>query len=369
MRILVTGGGSGGHTSPAIAFVETLLKREPAASILYVGSAKGIEAKTACSKGIPFIAIQTGKLRRYFSLKTVPDLCFRLPIGILQALKIILQFKPDCIFSTGGYVSLPVVIAGRILKRPILIHEQTVEVGLANRIGGRLANRIAISFDTSKKYFPAEKVVLTGNPVRPEVLNGDRVSAAKRFGLSNDFRTIYVTGGVQGAHRINRTIAKVLRQILEKAQVIHQCGEQDFDWLSREAEGLGEEIRERYRLFRFIGGEIGDVFALTDLLVSRAGAGIVNEAAAMGKPAVFIPLPAATKDEQTGNAALLADVGAAVVILEHDLTPELLRDSILELVSNPAQLNKMGQAARGISKPDAAENLIEEIIKLANYNL
>ncbi|MEW5767228.1 MAG: undecaprenyldiphospho-muramoylpentapeptide beta-N-acetylglucosaminyltransferase [bacterium] len=366
MRILVTGGGSGGHTAPAIAFVEALLKREPTANILYVGSTKGIETEIVPAKGIHFMAIHTGKLRRYFSLKTLPDLCLRLPLGILQALNTILHFKPDCIFSTGGYVSLPVVIAGRILKRPILIHEQTVEVGLANRIGGRLADRIAISFETSKRYFPLEKVVLTGNPVRPEILSGDRISAAKRFGLRPDLVTAYVTGGSQGSHRINQAIAQVLSRILEKAQVIHQCGERDFDWLSREAEGLGEELRQRYRLFRFIGSEIGEVFALTDLLVSRAGAGIVNEAATLGKPAIFIPLPSATRDEQTRNARMLADIGAAILILEQDLTPEILRDKIIDLVSNPAQLNQMGEAAKGISQPQAAENLIEEVIRLVN---
>src|SRR5438270_735350 len=199
MRLVVTGGGTGGHVSPAVALITRLRERSATEGwpldLLYVGSETGVERRAMSEMGVPYAAIQTGKLRRYISLQTPVDLFVRLPTGFFQALGHVRRYKPDVIFSTGGYVCVPTVIAGWLLRVPSLTHEQTALVGLANRIAGRFASRVAISFPQSKRYFRVSKVVVTGNPVRPSILRGDAVRASRAFGFDPSMPTLYITGG------------------------------------------------------------------------------------------------------------------------------------------------------------------------------
>src|SRR5437764_1216514 len=207
VRVLITGGGTGGHVSPAVAVIICLRERSrnegwPLA-LLFIGSEAGVERRVISELGVPYAAISTGKLRRYFSLQTPIDLLFRLPAGFLQALAHVRRFEPDVIFSTDGYVCVPAMVAGRLLRVPSITHEQTALVGLANRIAGRFATRVAVSFPQSARFFAPNKVIVTGNPVRPSILGGDALDAASMFGFDRSVPTLCITGVAQGSHAIN----------------------------------------------------------------------------------------------------------------------------------------------------------------------
>jgi UDP-N-acetylglucosamine--N-acetylmuramyl-(pentapeptide) pyrophosphoryl-undecaprenol N-acetylglucosamine transferase len=339
--------------------------------LLYVGSVAGVERRTITGMGVPYKAIQTGKLRRYLSLETPLDLMVRLPAGFFQALTALRRFKPDVIFSTGGYVCVPTVMAGRLLGVPSLTHEQTALVGLANRIAGRFADRVAISFPRSASFFPPGKALLMGNPVRPSVFQGDASRVAQRLGFEADQQTLYITGGAQGSHAINMAVREALPSLLACCQVLHQCGEgpdgsgDDLRMLTRIREELAPELRRRYHVQAFVGEEIGDVYALAALVVGRAGAGTVNELASLGKPSVLVPLPGSAGGEQEANARALEREGGAVVLLQSDLTPDSLSSTVCGLISDTARLTAMGKGARKLAMPGAANAIIDELLRLA----
>jgi UDP-N-acetylglucosamine--N-acetylmuramyl-(pentapeptide) pyrophosphoryl-undecaprenol N-acetylglucosamine transferase len=322
--------------------------------------------------GVPYVAIQTGKLRRYLSPQTPVDLLVRLPAGFVQALRAVRRFKPDVIFSTGGYVCVPTIIAGRILGVPSLTHEQTALVGLANRIAGRFATRVAISFPQSARFFSVGKAILTGNPIRPSVLNGDAQRAAKLVGFDANTPTLYVTGGAQGSHAINMAVRDALPALLECCQIIHQCGEgpegsgADLRMLQETRDNLPAEKQARYKVQAYVGDELGDIYALTSLVVGRAGAGTVNELANLGKPSVLIPLPGAAGGEQEANARALEKEGGAVVLLERDLTPNKLAEIVCSLITNKSRMEAMQAGARKLARPSAADAIVGELLKLAD---
>jgi UDP-N-acetylglucosamine--N-acetylmuramyl-(pentapeptide) pyrophosphoryl-undecaprenol N-acetylglucosamine transferase len=321
--------------------------------------------------GIPYASIQTGKLRRYLSLQTPMDLLVRLPAGAVQALWHVRRFKPDVIFSTGGYVCVPTVIAGWLQRVPSLTHEQTALVGLANRIAGRFATRVAVSYAQSVRYFPTEKVIVTGNPLRPTLLRGDARKAAARFGFDAAQPVLYITGGAQGSHAINLAVRGALPLLLECCQVVHQCGQgpdgtgEDLRMLERAREELSPQQKERYRVQAYVGEELGDLYALASLVVGRAGAGTVNELANLSKPSVLVPLPGAAGGEQEANARALEKVGGAVVLLESDMTSESLVNIICSLVSDPVRLATMGEGAHRLSNSGAADRIVDELLRLA----
>ncbi len=385
LKILVTGGGSSGHISPALAIVKTLdeLAAQPNCAwtpeYLYLGGKRGLEQAQAEAAGLRFVGVETGKLRRYISRENLTD-AFRLPVGVLQSRREVRKFAPDVVLATGGYVAVPPVVAAWMNRVPILIHEQTVQVGLANRIASRFATKIALSFEEAMNELPPKyrgKAFVSGNPVRPQVFNGD-AERAKHFASFADeddaLPTIYVTGGSQGARVINRAIERVLESLLERCKIIHQCGEQpanseqDFDRLENAAAQLSPFLRRRYFVQRFIRQEINDVFALCDLVVSRAGASTINEVCALGKAALYVPLVPTGGDEQTRNAALCERAGAAVSIkqslLAEENGAELLRDRVLELLHNRDRLRQMGEAAKTLAKPDAARVMAETVVAL-----
>jgi UDP-N-acetylglucosamine--N-acetylmuramyl-(pentapeptide) pyrophosphoryl-undecaprenol N-acetylglucosamine transferase len=369
MKLLITGGGTGGHVSPAVAVITRL--RELSArdntplDLLYVGSVAGVERRTMEEMGVPYVAIQTGKLRRYLSVQTPIDLLVRLPLGAIQALNAVRRYKPDAIFSTGGYVCVPTVIAGWLLHVPALTHEQTTLVGLANRIAGRFARRVAVSYPQSLRFFPTNKAVVTGNPIRPSLLAGDAASGASRFGFDVALPTVYVTGGAQGSHAINMAIQDALPDLLTACQVFHQCGEgpdglgADLKSLQETREALPPTAKGRYRVQAFVGDEIADLYALACLVVGRAGAGTVNELGNLGKPSILVPLPGAK--EQAANAHALHAEGASLTIPQEDLTPQSLATAIAGLISQPEKLASMGKAARKLSTEGAADRIIAEI--------
>ncbi len=374
-QIVITGGGTGGHVSPAVAVITRLRERSAAEGwgldLLYIGSTAGVERRIITGMGVPYKAIQTGKLRRYLSLETPLDLLVRLPAGFLQAHRALRRFKPDVIFSTGGYVCVPTIIAGRMLRVPSLTHEQTALVGLANRIAGRFADRVAISFPRSASFFSPGKTLLTGNPVRPAIFQGDASRAAQLFGFDPNEPTLYVTGGAQGSHAINMAVRGALPRLLACCQVVLQCGEgpdgsgDDLRALLQAREELAPDLRRRYHVQAFVGDEIGDVYALASLVVGRAGAGTVNELASLGKPSVLVPLPGSAGGEQEANARALEQEGGAVVLLQSDLTPDSLVNAVCGLIKDTARLRAMQEGAGRLAMPRAADAVIDELLRLA----
>lgn len=385
VRILVTGGGTGGHVTPALATIREV--QEIAASegwtpeFLYVGSLTGVEREMATAAGIPFAGVQTGKLRRaarwygMINRRNIADL-LRVPVGVFQAARRVWAFRPDAVLATGGYVAVPPVLAAAMKRVPILIHEQTVQIGLANRINAPFAKHIALSSEDALPLLKPSlrsRATVTGNPVREVIFSGDRQNAPKRFGFAeadSHLPTIYVTGGALGARVLNRSVEGALNDLLRETRIIHQCGqqpaggEQDYDRLAKAAEALPEELRLRYHLIRFVREEIGDVYALCDLVVGRSGAGTVTEVCAVGKAAIYVPLVPTGGDEQTKNARRAADGGAAKVVPSADFDSARLIAEALPLVRDPEALRTMGEAARTLARPHAARDLARVLLSM-----
>jgi UDP-N-acetylglucosamine--N-acetylmuramyl-(pentapeptide) pyrophosphoryl-undecaprenol N-acetylglucosamine transferase len=358
--VVITGGGTGGHTSPGLA-VATLL-RERGKTCAWIGSRAGIEAERVPAAGIPYVAIATGKLRRYWAWQNVADLLLNVPLGMVNALGALRALRPRVVFGTGGFVALPVMIGAALLRVPVVLHEQTAVPGLANRVGARFARRIAVTFPDRTGRFPASRVVVTGNPLRPELRAGSRASAIASFELDPAAPLVYVTGGALGAHAINRAVGEALAPLLEGAQIIHQCGDNsatgDRRWLEERRAALPPSLARRYTVLPYVGDELAGIYAAAALVVARAGAGTVNECCQLGVPALYIPLPGASGDEQTENARLVEGVGGAVILPQAMLTPDRLVRDVQALLANPTGLKQMGERARAVAVGDAAERIV-----------
>ena len=368
IRLVIAGGGTGGHVQPALAVLQSL-RQKANVDPLWIGSRGGVEASLARENNAPFRAIQTGKLRRYFSLQTPID-AMRIPLGSVQAFNILRRFRPDVIFSTGGFVSVPTVVAGRLLRIPSITHEQTATVGLATKINARFATVVALSFAQSQSQMSGTnaRLIVTGNPVRASLFGGSADAGREHFSLPSDLPLIYVTGGALGAQAINRTVMDALPQLLQRAVVLHQCGPAsgngDLPLLEAARNTLPFEFQSRYAIRERIGEELADVYAAAALVVGRAGAGTVAELAALGKPALLVPLPGTGGDEQTLNARFLEDAGAAVLLPQDQLTPDRLMMEIDRLLDS-STLETMSEAARRIGRTDAADRLANAILQLA----
>ncbi|MFF2950748.1 glycosyltransferase [Kitasatospora sp. NPDC057965] len=378
-RLIVTGGGTGGHTYPALTVVRTARARLAAVGrapdVLWVGTADSLESRVAAGEGIRFAAVATGKIRRHrnpikmVSPANVRDMA-RVPLGIAQARAVVSRFRPDVVLATGGYVAVPVGIAASLCRRPLVVHEQTVRLGLANRTLAGRAARIAVSSESTLPLLPEASrsiAVVTGNPVRPEMLAGHADKAIQSLGLRGfrrDLPTVYVTGGAQGSEQINGLVAEVLPWLLTGANVIHQCGPANVEALRARAEALPPHLASRYLLTGFVGPELPDVLALADVVVSRSGAGTIAELTALGKTAVLVPLASSAGNEQAHNARHLHDAGAAVALLG-DVTAERLREAVDPLLTDAHRRAGMAERARSYGRPDAADHLVDLLLSAA----
>ncbi len=378
LKILVTGGGSSGHISPALAIIDAIKNLNApdwTPRFLYVGGKRGLEGELVQRAGVPFVGVETGKLRRYLSRENFTDMA-RVPVGVYQAMRVVREFAPDVVLATGGYVAVPPVLAAAARRVPIVTHEQTVQIGLANRINARFAARIGLSFESAlQELTPRQraKAFVAGNPVRTQIFGGDPKRALEHCGFyeeDNALPTIYVTGGSQGARILNRAVEAELPRLLEFMRIIHQCGqqpandEQDYDRLERAAEKLDERLKKRYYLTRFVREEINDVFALADLVVGRAGAGTVTELCALGKPALYVPLVPTGGDEQTRNAKMCAEIGAAQIIRQSEFDGARLLGALQVLAADKTRLHQMGAAALTLARPDAARDMARVVVDL-----
>ncbi|OGC38204.1 hypothetical protein A2V54_01435 [candidate division WWE3 bacterium RBG_19FT_COMBO_53_11] len=363
--ILITGG----HHDPAVAVIEALQERGNF-QFFWVGhryslsgeKTESVEFKTIARLGIPFFELKTGKLYRSSWQELI-----KLPLGFLQALYLLIRIRPRIVISFGGYLAAPVVLAAYFLRIPAVTHEQTVVFGWANRFISLFAKRIFVSWRSSLRYFPSRKTVLTGNPVRREVFE----ERAPRFRFKNGLPVVYVTGGKQGSHVINEAIRGALSQFLEKYNLIHQTGSserfQDYQKLSILKNQLPKKLQDRYILQEYFGlDEIGSVYSATALVIGRAGANTVTELAALGKPAILIPIPWVSRREQFLNAQILAERGAAVVLEEERLSSRVLLQELETVFSNIKEYQKAVGEARKLTNPAAAVQIASEIISLLN---
>ncbi len=368
MRVLLAGGGTGGHIMPLVAVareIKKIIGESEELEFLFIGPKGKFETDLFKKEGIPIKQISVGKIRRYPSGQNFIDLLFKIPIGVVQAFWHVFWYMPDVVFSKGGYASFPVVVASFFYWIPVIIHESDAVPGLANKICGKMARVVAVSFPEAKNYFP-KKSILTGNPVRETLFRGKKEVAVEIFNLIEARPTILILGGSQGAEKINNVVIQALPELLERYQIIHQCGEANFDKLKRTVSRiLQPPLSEFYNLRGFLKDELKHAFAAADLVVSRAGAGTISEIMALKKPSILIPLADAAADHQVKNASILAHLGAAKVITEQNLTPHLFINEIDYLMRDPSVLEDMASRAGKLSIKDATERLANLVVDLA----
>ena len=320
-KIILTGGGSAGHVTPNIALLPSL--KSAGYEITYVGSYDGIEKKLISDFDIPYIGISTGKFRRYLDLKNFTD-PFRVVKGFSEAKKFLKSYRPDVVFSKGGFVSVPVVRAAASLGIPCIIHESDMTPGLANRMCIPVAQKVCCNFPETLKQLPESKAVLTGSPIRAELAQGSKLAGLNMCGFSANIPVVMVIGGSLGAANVNKAVRDALPKLLTDFQVVHLCGKDKVDNLLLNTPG--------YQQFEYVKAELKDLFAMADIVISRAGANAICELLALKKPNILIPLPASSsRGDQLLNAKSFESQGFSIVIQEDDLTTDMLVDKVHEL--------------------------------------
>ena len=372
MKILVSGGGTGGHIYPALA-VASLLEKQYKAEVLYLGSDDGLENELAPAAGFPLAVIKAGKLQRYVSWSTVTGVA-RVPVGITQAVGIIRKFRPDVVFTSGGYVAVPAGLAARLNGVPLLMHQQDVPPNLSNRLIAPLATRISVAFADSLSYFPAGKTLQLGNPVRQEILDMRQVSpqqARRQLELDAELPLLLVTGGSQGARHLNQVVCRTLPDLLPYCQVLQISGKlllQETRELSEQAMAeLDAGLRQRYRLVPYLNEEMPVALQAAELVLCRSGAATLSELAVLSKPCLLVPLPPAIgSSPQEANAGMFGRSGAAQVIKDTDLKRELLVDRVKSIFTSNTLLQSMAEAVRTFARPDATQDIVAEVMRIAS---
>lgn len=359
IRLLLTGGGTGGHLFPAVAAAQEFQRQLPDTEVMFIGTARKIDTSSLAAYGFQSEQITSYGLKGKSPLELIKALA-TLPLSIMQAARIIRRFRPDIILGVGGYVTGPVVVAGKIFGIPTVIHEQNSVPGLANKKLGTLVDRVCLSLPGSGADFPQEKVVYTGNPVRRNILELAKHPPVRNKGHKT---TVLVLGGSQGAKAINTLVPESLHHLpvdlLNALRVIHQTGEQDVQQVERQYGNRGMDA-----LVQAFFADMAEVYAQADLLISRAGATTLAEIAVLGLPAILIPFPAAADNHQEKNGAHYVAGGGAILLRQQELTGEKLADTIRQLLGDGARLERMGQAMKQQAFPDAAEKIVACCLRL-----
>ena len=352
-HIVLTGGGTAGHVTPNIALIPRL--KELGYEISYIGSLDGIEKKLIEELNIPYYGIASGKLRRYFDLKNFSD-PFKVLKGYAQSRKLLKKLKPDVIFSKGGFVTVPVVVAAKSCKIPAIIHESDMTPGLANKLAIPSATKVCCNFSETLKHLPEEKAVLTGTPIRQELLSGDKLEALKFCGFTANKPVIMIIGGSLGAAAVNDSMRKILPELLKDFQVVHLCGKGKLDESLQNTEG--------YIQFEYIKKELADLFALADIVVSRAGANAICELLALQKPNLLIPLSAkASRGDQILNARSFEKQGYSMVLEEEEITNEKLLETIHTLYEKRDDFTNTMKQSNSIDSITKITTLLEDCVK------
>jgi len=353
--VIIAGGGSGGHLFPGIALAEELI-RKAKAEVLFVGSERGIESRVVPKKGyrIKYLPAE-GIMGRSFSGKA--KALWKLALSLFEARRLLAAMKPDIVIGTGGYASVGPVLMARLMSIPVMIMEQNVVPGAANKLLGKMADAVALTYQESMGGFSKPKCYLTGNPVRPEILSASKEKPSyELFGLEPGLFTIFIFGGSSGARSINNAMINALNYMLdvrESVQFLHQTGEQDY-----------QSVREAYRKLGFRAMvvpfiyQMPEAYSVADLVLSRAGATTLAELTALGKPSILVPYPHAG-EHQDFNARKLEEFGAAKLIRDRELNGQVLSAELKKLINSPGERNEMGTKSKAIGKPDAAERAAE----------
>jgi len=366
MRLLLTGGGTGGHVYPALAVVEALSsdarwavdRREMA----WVGGADSVEERILAKEELTFYPIYVGALRGASPLGTARSL-YKMARGYRQARELLREFRSDVVLATGGYVSVPLVWAARDMGCPALIYLPDMQPGLAVKLLSRLAQRVAVSFESVARYFPRDKVVVSGYPVRQALFSTSKEAARQMLDLRDEPAVLLIFGGSRGAHSINEAVRQALEPLLEISQIVHISGPEDYQSLANMRERLPPALQARYHLYSYLYERMTAALVAADVVVARAGAATLGEFPAAGLPAILVPYPYAGQHQQV-NAEYLTSRGAALVIRDAELGTRLL-SVVTDLLSDPGRLQAMSSSARSLAVPGAAERIAAELVSLA----
>ena len=366
MKIIFSGGGTGGHIYPALTLIDTVKKKLPDAEVLYVGTEQGLESDIVPKTGINFVALDLeGGFERRFTLENFKRAANAL-LSVQKAKKIVADFKPDVAVGTGGYVCGPILLAASLMKVPTLIQEQNAVAGITNKILSKFAKKIAVGSELALKNFPAEKTVYTGNPIRAEVLQAKKVDGLAEFNFTADLPVVLISGGSRGARSINQAMTEILLTADKfNAQFLHVTGKTEFDSVTQKLKDAKFNFdNPKIKIVPYLYN-MPCAMAMADLAIFRAGATGLAELTARGIPSILIPYPFAAENHQEFNAKALVKVGAAKMILNKDLSAKILSAELEELLNNPDALKKMSQASLSLGKPQAADEIADLILDLA----
>lgn len=361
MKVIIAGGGTGGHLFPGIALAEEFRRRDSGTQIMFVGTEHGIEAKIIPREGYPVRFVRAeGIVGKSVVRKT--KAAIKIVLSFLDARRILNTVMPDLVIGVGGYASGAIVLMARLKSVPTMIHEQNSVPGITNRILGRFVDRICVTYQESLPVFPPARTFLTGNPIRHKILKGEREAACRLFSLEKGLFTVFVFGGSSGAQSINCNIVDALNHLgdlREKVQFLHQTGDSDY-----------ESVRQAYRKAGVRGTvapfiyQMAEAYAAADVVVSRAGATTLAEITALGKPAILVPYPHAAGRHQEFNAMKLREMGAACMILDHEMNGKAIAGQIRDLYGNESLRNEMQRASRGLGRPDAGGRIVDIAMSL-----
>jgi UDP-N-acetylglucosamine--N-acetylmuramyl-(pentapeptide) pyrophosphoryl-undecaprenol N-acetylglucosamine transferase len=362
VKVLIAGGGTGGHVYPGIAVAEEMMRLSPGSEVVFVGGRKGIEASAVPESGFRIRYVMTRSFPRRAWWRWPGALLGNI-VGFFQSLWVVASERPDAVLGTGGYVSGPISLAAVLLGRPLLLQEQNSIPGLANRWLARVADEVHLSFTEARPYFSRkDHLKVTGNPVRSHILGGDRSQGIQAFGLAEGKPTVFIFGGSRGAHRINEAALDAMRRLKGRVdlQCILQTGREDLPW----AQGIISAEQLPVKAMAFLR-DIHLAYAVADLVVCRSGAMTLAEIAACGTPAILVPYPHAAHNHQEVNARNLVERGAAALILDRELTGERLAKEIAHLVADRQALRRMSAHARTFARLDAAERIVRSLERAA----
>lgn len=363
MKYLITGGGTGGHIYPALAIAGEIEKRDREAEILYVGTERGLESKLVPKAGYKFKTVRVKSLPRKINkdfFKSIKELF----LGISDSRKIIKEFNPDIVIGTGGYVCGPVVFMASRKKYKTIIHEQNAYPGVTNKILSRFVDKVLITFEEARNYFPkAKEVILTGNPVRDEIINPVIDNSYDKLGIRKDVSLILSFGGSGGQKSLNDNLMEIIPNLSDNIQLIHITGERMYESFLKGLESRKIKLRDNVKIIPYLHN-MPEVLNLADLVITSAGAITLAEISAIGLPSILIPKSYTAENHQEYNAKSFADKGAAKVIYERDLNPELLLKTLTDLMNNQAELKDMGDRSLKIGSRTATKKIFDEISKL-----
>src|SRR3989344_3649199 len=366
MKILFTGGGTGGHVYPLVAVIREIRRIYPKKNLdfYYLGPKDEFGLILLAQEGLIIKTIISGKIRRYFSFQNFADILFKIPIGVLQSFFYLLFLRPDLVLSKGGSGSIAVTWSARILRIPVFLHESDVVPGLSNQQTSKWAKKVFTSFEKTE-YFDPKVTTFTGNPIRKEILEGDAKTAGEIFNLTFTKPIFLIMGGSQGAQSINDFILRILNDFLKDFEIIHVAGRENIKETEAEAQVVIDKDLEKYsHPIGFLDEDkIKHAYKAADFILSRSGSGSIFEIAAVGKPSVLIPLPTAAANHQAKNAYVYANTEAAIVIEQENLTPNFFMQEIQLLFLHPEKLEQMHQAALAFAKPLAARAIAREILE------